>query len=477
MRAGRRFPLVALALLAACAAPPASTPPATVPPAPVLPRIDYPRAMQDVNPDPHVVEVNLEARVATVELEAGHPIQAWTYDGGTPGPLLQAFVGDRIIVHFTNNLAEPTTVHWHGLRISDRMDGVPTIQKPVLPGETFTYDFVAPDAGSFWYHPHMRSAEQVERGLYGPIVISEAPAKAPDFDVDRYFVVDDIRLASDHSIAPLGNDHMDQMDGRYGNTLLANGTAAPLPATFLANVVERWRLVNTANARTFLFTVTGATWRVVGVDGGLLPKPIEGLTHFELPVGARVELEVRYTAPTAKLVAHFPYTDANGVVKDDVAPMVVLTEAGAIAADGERAITYPEVVLPELPAPTASKTLVLNGYEQGTKLVFTINGKAFPDMEDWKAAANTPTRIVVRNDLMMIEHPFHLHGNFFRIVSRGGKPVDEPGLRDTVLIAPMEEVVLQTGFENPGEWMFHCHIPEHSEAGMMGMVHVGTMGM
>src|SRR5688572_15157778 len=116
----------------------------------------------DLNPDPRVVEINLEARLARVEIAAGQAVEAWTYNGSVPGPLIRIRVGERLIVHFTNALPGPTTVHWHGLRVPFAMDGVPGYSQPdVAPGGSFTYDFVVPDAGLYWYHPHVRSAAQV----------------------------------------------------------------------------------------------------------------------------------------------------------------------------------------------------------------------------------------------------------------------------------------------------------------------------
>jgi FtsP/CotA-like multicopper oxidase with cupredoxin domain len=122
----------------------------------------------DHNPDPKIVEVDLTARIADVEVASGKTVKAWTYDGGLPGPLIRAHVGDRVIVHLANELPQPTTIHWHGVRVPIEMDGVPDISQPeVKHGETFTYDFVVRDAGLYWYHPHVMSAAQVGFGLYG----------------------------------------------------------------------------------------------------------------------------------------------------------------------------------------------------------------------------------------------------------------------------------------------------------------------
>ena len=134
--------------------------------------------VEDLNPDPRILEINLEAKLAQVEISPGRRVEAWTYNGGIPGPLIRLRVGDRLIVHFTNRLPAPTTVHWHGIRLGIQMDGVPDISQPaVKPGEPFTYDFVVPDAGLYWYHPHVMSAAQVGFGLYGALLV-EDPAEA-----------------------------------------------------------------------------------------------------------------------------------------------------------------------------------------------------------------------------------------------------------------------------------------------------------
>ena len=128
----------------------------------------------DVNPDPKIVEVMLEARISSLEITPGVRTDAWTYNGGLPGPLIRARKGDRLIVHFSNRLPQSTTVHWHGVQVPIEMDGVPgASQPPVETGGTFTYDFVVPDAGLFWYHPHVMSAAQVGFGLYGPLLVAD----------------------------------------------------------------------------------------------------------------------------------------------------------------------------------------------------------------------------------------------------------------------------------------------------------------
>ena len=149
----------------------------------------------DRNPDPHIVEIDLDARIAPVEVAPGVRVDAWTYNGGIPGPLIRVHVGDRLIVHFVNHLPQPTTVHWHGLRLPIQMDGVPDVSQPPVAAEggTFTYDFVVPDAGLYWYHPHVMSAAQVGFGLYGALLV-EDPDEQVNVADETVLVLSDIGI-------------------------------------------------------------------------------------------------------------------------------------------------------------------------------------------------------------------------------------------------------------------------------------------
>ena len=207
------------------------------------------REARDQNPDPAIVEIDLTARPADVEVAPGKIVHAWTYDGGIPGPLIRAHVGDRVIVHFTNQLPQPSTVHWHGVRVPIDMDGVPDVSQPeVKTGETFTYDFIVRDAGLYWYHPHVMSAAQVGFGLYGALLVDD-----PD---DGIGVRDEMTLV----LSDIGFDQKGVLDppdtggtagmvfGREGAYLLANGKIMPTLRA-RAGAPQRWRILNAAKSR------------------------------------------------------------------------------------------------------------------------------------------------------------------------------------------------------------------------------------
>ncbi|MFZ5469793.1 MAG: multicopper oxidase family protein, partial [Myxococcota bacterium] len=413
--------------------------------------------------DPKVVEVRLSAQKAKVTLEAGREVEMYTYNGVFPGPLLQARAGDRVVVHFTNQLPESTTIHWHGLRISDQMDGSPRIQAPVPAGGTFTYDFVAPEEGSFWYHPHIRANEQVEKGLYGPIVIRSEDE--PRYDAERFLLLDDIYLQGS-TLAPFLEDGMEAMHGRYGNILLTNGVpfGEGLSAVVERGRMERWRIVNTANARTMELTLKNAAFRVIGTDGGLLPAPYT-TSRLELSVGQRYELEVTFENPgSVELQMLVATSNGSGQVVET--PYTVFALDVAVSGVSPRAVSWPLRTLPQRVV-DETVTVELDGVNDPVHgLRWQINGQSHPTapLFTFKKGRTVRMRLV---NLAGPEHPFHLHGQFFQVVSDSSRFSVPPGLKDTVLVPGLSTVEIEAYMDNPGRWMAHCHILEHAELGMM----------
>lgn len=456
-------------------APPEDLAPDLPPPRAPLPAVEGLPELTDEDPDPRVVQVSITAAPTTVTWRAGRETRAIAYNGLIPGPLLHARVGDTVRVRFRNELEEETTVHWHGLRISDLMDGSPAIQEPVRPGGTFTYEFVVRDAGTFWYHSHVNTEQQIDRGLYGAIVVHEA--EPPVVDRERLFVLDDVRLDTNGQIGPTLTSGPDVGRGRLGNVLLTNGRTERLTANAPRNAVERWRILNAANARSLRVRVDGARWKVVGTDGGLLPEPYEP-GEFTIAPGQRFELEVRMEDPesaAAQLVAMVPVAVGSAVEDRDF----ILAE---VSFEGEveprPAWVAPNVTLPDTsPAGALTRSWMLSGAVVDGGVEFTVNGRAgvghgthgpVGEPVD-RVAQMTPVRITLRSNVSP-EHPFHLHGQFFQIVAPELRAAEEPGLKDTVLVRGAEPVTVLTWYENPGRWMFHCHIAEHAERGMMGEV-------
>lgn len=239
-----------------------------------------PRIAADTNNDPNIVEVNLTAYETEGDLVDGAPTAMWSYNGGTPGPTIEAKLGDTIVVNFTNDLPANSTIHWHGVEVPPTMDGSNISQAPVPPGGTFRYEFRPLAAATYWYHSHIHTNEQVEKGLYGALVVRD-----PDTDSalglpedEHVLVLDDILLDDTMQIAEaFPEDPVERaitlVNGRMGNALLVNGHITP---TFPVErgVPQRLRLVNVSNSRFMRVSIPGHTMYRIGGDGGLLENPI-----------------------------------------------------------------------------------------------------------------------------------------------------------------------------------------------------------
>src|SRR5688572_24003675 len=313
----------------------------------------------DTNPDPKIVEIMLESRVASLEIAPGVRTKAWTYNGGLPGPLIRARKGDRLIVHFSNALPQSTTVHWHGVQVPIEMDGVPGVsQPPVEPGGSFTYDFVVPDAGLFWYHPHVMSAAQVGFGLYGALLV-EDPDERLDIADELVLVLSDIAIEDGNGElqSPDSGGAVGALFGREGNHLLVNGRIKPT-LTVRSGALQRWRIVNSAKSRYFQFQLDDLQpFLLIGVDGGHMEYSLEREVIVLAP-GERADILVApKIEPGANLtLMNVPFDRGYGSVEfrsaDDLitlkgAPMPpvpaapfpkVTRDIPAMSADGARAV-------------------------------------------------------------------------------------------------------------------------------------------
>lgn len=415
----------------------------------------------DLDPDPSVVEVSLVAAEGMADYGRGTTMVMGYRDGAivgspvrVPGPLIEAKLGDRLIVRFENQLAQATTIHWHGLRLPIAMDGDPSVNGAVLPGETFVYDFVLRDAGLHWYHPHVETDMQIEMGLQGPLIV-----RGPDEPAlrERVFVLDDVELDDDGEIA-IAATHDDLVLGRRGETVLVNG-APPGTIESARGSVERWRIVNTSNGRFFDLGVD-APMRVIGWDGGLLPEPYD---VDRLLVGPGERYDVAIVIDDDRVLASTDYARAHGGVDEgtelvrvrvtDEAPSGVLPERGPPIAP--------------LPAPSATRRFVFTEQlDNPAGPSFFINDQRWP--------LNTPVPVKLGDvELWEIvndadgDHPVHVHGHFFQLLDG-----ERLGWKDTVVLPPQTTVRAVIRYEEAGKWMFHCQIPEHAERGMTADVDV-----
>jgi len=431
--------------------------------------------LPDTNTDPRIVEVTLTAKLADVEVAPGKRVHAWTYNGGLPGPLIKTRVGDRLIVHFVNELTEPTTVHWHGVRVPIEMDGVPDIsQPPVQHGETFTYDFVVRDAGLYWYHPHVMSAAQVGFGLYGPLLV-EDPNDEVGVDDQLTLVLSDIGFNANGDLEPAeSGGSAGMVFGREGAYVLANGRHRPVLKA-RAGAPQRWRIVNTAKSRFFYLDLDGQEFTVIGVDGGIQERPTK-TDILLVTAGERVDVIV---TPKGKPGSILPlramlYNRGYGSVEYRSIEEVLTIEFSKEAPVTAKPIAVTRAMAaPSTAGATPVEMILTLPPMQNNKSEFRINGVPYWKAKPFLAKLGEKQIWTVKNDSDW-DHPFHLHGFFFHVLDEQGNPVRPLALKDTVNVPMKTTVILLVHFdERPGEWMIHCHILDHAEGGLMGTVLVG----
>ncbi|AUX38883.1 multicopper oxidase [Sorangium cellulosum] len=432
------------------------------------------RPARDLDDRPEVVEVDLTAKVADVEIVPGTATPAWTYDGGIPGPLLRARAGDRVIVHFRNELAAPTTIHWHGVRLQAAMDGAPGHSQPETPpGGSFTYDFVVPDAGLFWYHPHVDSAVQSGNGLYGALLVDD-PGEPADLGDELVLVLSDIDVREDGALGdPASGGNLGTVFGREGSHLLVNGRVNPVIEA-RAGLRQRWRVVNAAKSRYYQLALADHRFTRIGGDGGLMERPVEADMLLVAP-GERADVLVAPRgAPGATLsVRWVPYDRGYGST-------FARPEVEAFRIHLAEAPEAEDQPLPEIarsiqaldPAAARRVDLQLTQREGPGDLEMGINGVPSWEAEPLVAAVGD-TEVWTVENTMAFDHPFHLHGFFFQVLGDDGLPVRPMEWKDTVNVPVDGATRFVVRYDNrPGMWMFHCHILDHAEAGMMGMLNV-----
>lgn len=430
-------------------------------------------SVTDADPAPDVVNITLEARVEGIEFIPGKTTPAWTYNGRVPGPMIRARVGDRLIVNFTNHLPEPTTIHWHGLRTPNAMDGVPHVtQDPVEPGETFVYDFVLKDAGTFWYHPHVNSVAQVGKGLYGALIV-EDPAEPPMGD-ELVVVLSDMSLDDEGQFLSVdAGGELGDLFGREGTVLLVNGRVNPTLIA-RAGARQRWRVINAARTRYITLDFAGHTFTRIGGDAGLSTAAVDVVGPKLVP-GQRADLLVvpLGTSGEEVQVRWLPTERGYGTTfKRDPKDLFKVR-----FAEGEPDTPGPAPVIERQITPIdwsgATEVLVEFTVDQfSSGMVMGINHIPYKDVVPLQAKVGETQvwKLVNNTDFA---HPFHLHGYFFQVIDDNGEPVLPLEWKDTIDV-PVDHVVrVAVRFdERPGTWMFHCHILDHAKAGMMALVTV-----
>lgn len=441
------------------------------------------------------------------------------FNGQIPGPVLQVERGTSVVVHFVNDLDQPSSVHWHGLRQDWTMDGAPPLsQAPVPAGATFTYTLRFPDAGLYWYHPHVREEMQQDLGLSGNIMV-RGMAGLPEVRREELLLLDDI-LIGDDGVVPYGLEHPTHaLMGRFGNVILVNGEPRWQDSLRAGEPIRLW-FTNAANTRTFNVVASHATMRLVAADMGAFPAPIavesvvlapaERYAVDIVPDGTGDVVLTNQVQALDHLYGRFvAQVDTLGVLRvlTGSAPSPLTSyptqggggSAGPVPPLGVRGEgeALPQLVLEfglrprNLPFTTSRMMLLDSTYFHPVEWSGTMpmmNWATTAAQAEWfvrdartgrenEAAAFTVRRGEVRtmrlvnprNSLHAMQHPVHIHGQRFLVVAVNGVPTDPAhrAWKDTVLLPAGGTVDLVVEFSNPGHWMLHCHIAEHVESGMM----------
>jgi FtsP/CotA-like multicopper oxidase with cupredoxin domain len=405
----------------------------------------------DGPPDDHF---ELTARAADVSLASGRIVHALTFNGKSPGPELRVRQGDLVEVVLRNeDVDDGVTIHWHGVDVPDAEDGVAGVtQNAVLPGESYTYRFRAAQLGTFWYHTHQVSSEDVQRGLFGALVIE--PRNEQHNGIDWALAI--------HAFDGLPT---------------INANDGILQRAVRRNTPVRLRLINT-DSFVQRIALDGVPFRVTAIDGTDLsgPTDIEDQA-LQLPAGGRID--VSFVMPASPVQLSLGETNAGVVLSADgttIAPIRPLHEQDFDP------LTYGR------PAPTpfsASSTFDREFSLRITKKLgffdgrpgrqWALNGGIYPDVPMFVVETGDLVRLTITNDTSVV-HPMHLHGHHALVLSRNGQPATgSPWWTDTLNVDPGDEYVIAFRADNPGLWMEHCHNLGHAAAGLT--MHVAYAGI
>jgi FtsP/CotA-like multicopper oxidase with cupredoxin domain len=462
-----------------------------------------------------------ELRAEQVRKRIGEAtVKMLAYNRSIPGPTLKVAQGSEVTVHFTNETDLASTVHWHGLRLDNRFDGVPQgahqgMMAPVPVGGSFTYRVRFPDPGLYWYHPHLREDYTQEMGLYGPIIVvpTDETYWSP-VNQELTLTLDDI-LLEEGKIVPFSRTLSDHTAmGRFGNVMLTNGETSP-HFSFRQGEVVRLYLVNTANVRVFNVRLPGARIKLVGGDNGRVQCE-EFVEELLLSPSERVIVEVYFEyAGKTRLEHRTPeriYPLANVIVQAQPAdpsfaqafftlrrsPELEALRA-TIAAEADRQPDKTLHLVAEMPGMEHMEHHMGGQHLEAIEWEDTMeemNRMSTPQNMFWKLVDGETGAVnhdidwsFMVGDLVKVriinaadsdhpmQHPIHFHGQRFLVLSRNGRANDNLAWKDTVLVPAGETVDILVEMSNPGAWMVHCHIAEHLESGMMFTYQVHEKGM
>ena len=437
--------------------------------------LEAPAVLEDRAPAPRTVEVRLTATATRLPMTPGGSTSVFAYNGQVPGPTIEVTEGDRVIVHLRNELPDETTVHWHGLHIPWAADGSPF--HPLAPGQETTLEFTIPEgtAGTYWYHPHPDhvTGYQVAKGLYGAFIVKARNDPLPPM-TEKLIILSDNRFMEDGEVDVQGRHtprgRIDFENGREGDVLFVNGQVMPT-IQIRSGEVQRWRVINASAARVYRLALSGHELLHVGSDGGLFERPVP-VDEILVANSERVEFLVRGTGDpgTAAAFQDLPYD--RYIPQTRPAEWTTTRDLLTLVYDDDEPVEPP--VIPETlrPVPAIDTTGAV-----GTRVLSLtqgfINGKTMDLARVDESAALGTTEIWEVENLVGMDHPFHLHGFSFQVLEVNGEPTSFPSWKDTVNVPKHGWVRFVVRFEDyAGKWMYHCHILDHEDHGMMGVLEV-----
>ncbi len=414
----------------------------------------------------------LVAKEAPIELMPGKITPALTFNEVAPAPVIKAKQGQRLRIKLINQLAQATTIHWHGIRIDNAMDGVPFLtQPPVMPGESFVYEFVTPDAGTFWYHPHINSVEQLSKGMVGLIVVEEA--NKLDFDADIPLILKKWRLDDNGRFMQLSTPRKAARMGTPGTWQTINDKHEPTYDVPAGGAV-RLRLANLDNTLTYDLLIEHDDVKYLSYDGMPL---IPAREQQEYPLGPGMRIDAGLIAPQT-IGKEIGIYRVRGTRKE------LLCTLRSIAST-----VTPKTEIPTLPANPISVPDLENAEthhftfdwsgavapmgESGKPSFWAINKIPWQGMMEGKIPPPLVQLALGNSYIFELEntsqyhHPIHMHGVVFTVLNSNKRDI-KPYQADTVMLGKYETIQVAFKADNPGRWMYHCHLIEHMKTGLMG---------
>ena len=432
----------------------------------------------------NVVSFNLTAQEKEWEISEGKIVNAWTYNGTVPGEPIRVKEGDFVKVNLKNELNVPVTIHWHGVLLPNKMDGIPGLtQDAVQPGESFTYEFVANDAGTYWYHSHQQSSEQVDKGLYGSLVIEE---KEKEYEKDEFFILDEWAVDQDkRDMSNMGGMMQGAMSGdgeadtkQMYDTFTVNGKSGDAiePLKMESGEKARLRFVN-AGYQVHKLVFPEGSMRVIANDAEKVISEKNTSNVLEIAPGERIDVEfTKQTQETAFIGQEQNIENAEDMVipvisenNNQASDQEVVLASGKDTAKG---ISYgsEKLLFEDTPDPDVNYDMDLSmGMNMGEGMSFQINDKTFPETPPIQVKEGDIVKVTLRNTGRM-NHPMHLHGHRFQVNSKNGEEFENPIVKDLIHVKPGEEYVIYFKADNAGEWLFHCHDNNHADMGMVTIV-------